>query len=87
MSTSASEKENLLSITPPSGFFLRLSITQSLFKVFDLIYKDQEILNPEHKHQLQNAKFCVKMVFPNTFSFVRKKKLILLFSIDPSLCQ
>lgn len=35
MSTSASEKENLLSITPPSGFFLRLSITQSLFKVFD----------------------------------------------------
>ena len=31
MSTSASEKENLLSISPPSGFFLGLSITQSLF--------------------------------------------------------
>ena len=26
MSTSASEKENLRSVTPPSGFFLRLSI-------------------------------------------------------------
>ena len=54
MSTAASKKENLFSITSTGDFFLRLWITQSFFEVYDFdVTNTIKYLNPAYKHQLQ----------------------------------